>query len=125
MTYADLDQNAANYSPASEASACTVGATTSTDARSSFSNYGQVVDVFAPGSNILSTLPGGQTGSLSGTSMASPHVAGLAAYLAGLEGYPGSEALCTRIKNLATTNVITGLPSGTANRLIFNGNPQG
>lgn len=53
--------NAANFSPASAPSACTVGATDSRDARSSFSNYGSVVDIFAPGSNILSTWPGGST----------------------------------------------------------------
>jgi subtilisin family serine protease len=53
--------DAANYSPASVANACTVGATTSTDARSSFSNYGSVVDIFAPGSNILSTWIGSTT----------------------------------------------------------------
>lgn len=53
--------NAANYSPASEPTVCTVGASTSGDARSSFSNYGSVVDIFAPGSSITSTLPGGRT----------------------------------------------------------------
>lgn len=53
--------DAANYSPASTAEACTVGATDSSDRRSSFSNYGSVVDVFAPGSAILSTWPGGGT----------------------------------------------------------------
>jgi len=53
--------NAANYSPASEPTVCTVGATTSSDARSSFSNYGSLVDIFAPGSNILSTWIGGTT----------------------------------------------------------------
>jgi subtilisin family serine protease len=57
--------NAANYSPASAPSACTVGATTSADARSSFSNYGALVDIFAPGSNVLSTWPGGSTVSIS------------------------------------------------------------
>jgi len=117
--------NAANYSPASAPSACTVGATTSADARSSFSNYGALVDIFAPGSNVLSTWPGGSTNSISGTSMASPHIAGLAAYLAALEGYPGPVALCNRIRALATPNVISGIPSGTANLLAFNGNPSG
>lgn len=53
--------NAYNYSPASEPSVCTVGATTSSDARASYSNYGNLVDIFAPGSNILSTWIGGST----------------------------------------------------------------
>lgn len=57
--------------------------------------------------------------------MASPHIAGLAAYLAGLEGNPGPQALCDRIIALSTKNVITGLPSGTSNRVAFNGNPSG
>jgi subtilisin family serine protease len=51
--------NAGNYSPASATSACTVGASDESDGRSYFSNYGSVVDIFAPGSNIRSTLPGG------------------------------------------------------------------
>lgn len=119
------NQNAANVSPASEPTVCTVGATTSADAKASFSNYGALVDIFAPGQGILSTWIGSSTNSISGTSMASPHIAGLAAYLAGLEGYPGAQAACNRIIALATTGVITGLPSGTPNRLAFNGNPSG
>ena len=57
--------NAANYSPASEPSVCTVGATTSSDVRSSFSNYGSVVDIFAPGTSILSTWIGGTSATVS------------------------------------------------------------
>jgi hypothetical protein len=53
--------NAANYSPASEPSACTVGATDSTDARASYSNYGALVDIFAPGTSITSTWIGSST----------------------------------------------------------------
>ncbi|KAF2840346.1 secreted protein 2 [Patellaria atrata CBS 101060] len=134
--------NAANYSPASEPSACTVGATDINDRIASFSNYGAVVDIFAPGVNIISTWPTSSTVSphisslnisllilrkktISGTSMASPHIAGLAAYLLRLEGPRTPAALCARIVQLATKNVITGLPSGTVNALAFNGNPSG
>ncbi|KAF2020972.1 subtilisin-like serine protease-like protein PR1A [Aaosphaeria arxii CBS 175.79] len=112
--------NAANYSPASEASACTVGATDSNDAKASFSNYGDIVDVFAPGVQVLSTWNDGKTNSISGTSMATPHVVGLAAYLLAFEGI-STDALCARIVELAHQGVITGLPSGTKNLLAFNG----
>lgn len=67
----------------------------------------------------------------SGTSMASPHVAGLAAYLAALEGNPGPIPLCSRIAELSTKDVVTNLPEEsipallTPNRLAFNGNPSG
>ncbi|MBE3042903.1 S8 family serine peptidase [Candidatus Bathyarchaeota archaeon] len=57
--------NAANYSPASEPSVCTVGSTASGDSRSTFSNYGALVDVFAPGTNILSTWIGGTSATVS------------------------------------------------------------
>lgn len=57
--------DAQNFSPASEVSVCTVGSTTSTDARSSFSNYGSIVDIFAPGTNILSTWIGGPDATVS------------------------------------------------------------
>ncbi|RYO92139.1 hypothetical protein DL762_001797 [Monosporascus cannonballus] len=115
--------NAGNYSPASAASACTVGSTTSGNARSSFSNYGSVVDIFAPGSAVLSTWIGSSsaTNTISGTSMASPHIAGLGAYLLTLEGSRSPAALCSRIQSLATSGVLRGIPSGTVNLLAYNG----
>ncbi|KAG8410344.1 hypothetical protein J3459_017154 [Metarhizium acridum] len=117
--------DASNTSPASEPSVCTVGATDSLDKISSFSNYGAPLDILAPGSDILSTWPGGGTNSISGTSMATPHVVGLAAYLASLEGFPGAQALCERIRSLATPGTISNVPPGTVNLLAFNGNPSG
>lgn len=118
--------NAANYSPASEPSACTVGATTSGFARSSFSNYGSVVDIFAPGTSILSTWIGSTTATntISGTSMASPHIAGLGAYLLALFGKKTPAELCSYIQTLSTKNTLTGIPSGTVNYFAFNNNPS-
>ncbi|KAK3326693.1 peptidase S8/S53 domain-containing protein [Apodospora peruviana] len=121
--------NAANYSPASEAQACTVGATTSTDAKASYSNYGPIVDIWAPGSSILSSWIGSTTATntISGTSMATPHITGLGAYLLTLFGKKTPAALCTYIQTLSTKNVITGLPTSVSNNnyLAFNGNPSG
>ncbi|KAI1103888.1 subtilisin-like protein [Jackrogersella minutella] len=119
------NQNAANSSPASEPSVCTVGATTSTDARASYSNYGSVVDIFAPGTNILSAWKGGSTNTISGTSMATPHIAGLGAYLLALEGKKTPQELCSFIASTANSGVLTSIPSGTVNKLAFNGNPSG
>jgi len=73
--------NAANYCPAHIEAAITVAAFDSSDKPASFSNYEAAVDVAAPGVNIVSTIPGGGTASKSGTSMASPHVAGAVALL--------------------------------------------
>lgn len=112
--------NAANYSPASEPTACTVGATDSSDAKASFSNYGALVDVFAPGVSILSTWNDGKTNTISGTSMATPHIVGLAAYLLAYDGL-GTSGLCDRIVQLSLKGKITGLPSSTANQLAWNG----
>jgi subtilisin family serine protease len=61
---------------------------------------------------------------MSGTSMASPHVAGIGAYLLAYEGKKTPAALSTRIQALAIKNKVTGLPSGTMNYLAFNGNPS-
>ena len=107
-------------SPASEPSVCTVAATQPDDRRASFSNWGSAVDVFAPGVNITSTWINTSTRMISGTSMASPHVAGLGAYLLGLEGPRDPLALCARIQKLATPGVV-GFALSKNNLLAFNG----
>ncbi len=113
--------NACNYSPSRVASAITVGSTTSTDARSSFSNYGSCVDIFAPGSSITSawSTSNTATNTISGTSMASPHVAGAAALY--LQANPGASNATVRnaLVNNSTTNVITNAGSGSPNRLLY------
>lgn len=88
MLVGNDNREACNYSPAGSSESVTVGASTLGDERAYFSNYGTCVDVFAPGMNILSTFKGGKNAiaTMSGTSMASPHVAGLLAYL--LSIYP-------------------------------------
>ena len=90
----------------------------------SFSNYGPVLDIFGPCVNILSAWIGSTTATntISGTSMASPHIAGLGAYLIGLEGTRTPAALCSRIGTLSTKNVITRIGSGSPNYLAYNGN---
>jgi serine protease len=112
--------NACNYSPARASSAITVGSTTSSDARSSFSNYGSCVDIFAPGSSITSAWSTGDTAtnSISGTSMASPHVTGVAAlYLANNPTATPSQ-VTTAILNNASTNKVSD-PVGSPNRLLY------
>lgn len=116
-------QNAANVSPASAANAVTVGATTSSDAFASYSNYGSVVDILAPGSSITSAWIGSTSAvqTISGTSMATPHVTGLVLYLKGLGGLTTPAATISRLKSLATTGLISGVPSGTSNSFVYNG----
>ncbi|KAF8470862.1 peptidase S8/S53 domain-containing protein [Kalaharituber pfeilii] len=118
-------RNAAYYSPASEPSAITVGATQRGDIRASYSNYGNVVDVFAPGSQIVSTWKGSNfaTHTLSGTSMASPHVAGLAAYLISVEGLSGAQQVTSRIKQLAQHGFVKNPGFGSPNSFAWNGAP--
>lgn len=114
------NQNACNVSPARAPSAITVAATTSSDARASFSNYGSCVDIFAPGQSITSDWIGSTsaTNTISGTSMASPHVAGVAAQY--LQRNPGSSpsTVTNAILGNSTANVVSGV-NGSPNRLLF------
>lgn len=117
------NQNACNVSPASAASAITVGATTRTDARASYSNYGSCLDLFAPGSDITSTWIGSSTATntISGTSMASPHVAGaVALILAGNTGASNATVTSTLLGN-TTANKVSGANTGSPNKLLFTG----
>ncbi|KAL8936233.1 MAG: hypothetical protein Q9211_004279 [Gyalolechia sp. 1 TL-2023] len=121
-----------NYSPAAAEKAVTVGASTLADERAFFSNFGKCNDIFAPGLNILSTWIGSETATntISGTSMASPHIAGLLAYLLSLQ--PAEESayavptitpakLKASLLAIATKGELEGVPSDTANLLAWNG----
>lgn len=113
--------DACGSSPARAANAITVGSTTSSDSRSSFSNFGTCLDLFAPGSGILSAYYTSDTATatLSGTSMASPHVAGVAALYKQANPSASSSTVRNAIVNNATTNVISGAGSGSPNRLLY------
>lgn len=108
-------------SPARAPNAITVGATTNTDARSYFSNYGTCLDIFAPGSNITSawyTSPTA-TNTISGTSMASPHVAGVAALTLAANPTATPAAVTTTILNNATQGVVTNPGTGSPNKFLY------
>ncbi|MEO5817612.1 MAG: S8 family peptidase [Gemmatimonadaceae bacterium] len=111
--------NACNSSPSSAANVTSVAASTSTDAKASYSNYGSCVHLYAPGSSITSTWLSGGTNTISGTSMASPHVAGVAALYKATFGDASYSTIRTWLTTNATSGVITGNPSGTPNRLLY------
>ncbi|MHA2799850.1 S8 family peptidase [Vibrio harveyi] len=107
-----------NYSPARVSSGVTVGSTTSSDARSSFSNWGSCVDVFAPGSQIKSAWYDGGYKTISGTSMATPHVAGVAAlYLQENSALSPSQVEALIVER-ATSGKVTDT-RGSVNKLLY------
>ncbi|SMC89654.1 S8 family peptidase [Kibdelosporangium aridum] len=113
--------NACTFSPARVTEAITVNASTNTDARASFSNFGNCTDIFAPGQSIVSAWATSNTATnnISGTSMAAPHVAGVAAlYLSANTGATPAAVQSALIQR-STTNVITSPGSGSPNRLVF------
>jgi subtilisin family serine protease len=123
--YAGTPQNACFQSPAGAPSVMTVGATTSSDYESSFSNYGRCVDILAPGSSITSLGIGSYTatGVRSGTSMATPHVAGVAAQYLSTVPTATPYEVTTTLNSHATLDRIrlhsASLNGGTPNRLLF------
>ncbi|KAF4626830.1 hypothetical protein G7Y89_g11324 [Cudoniella acicularis] len=121
-----------NYSPAAAENAVTVGASAIDDSRAYFSNYGTCNDIFAPGLNILSTWIGTKyaVNTISGTSMASPHIAGLLAYYLSLQpssdsAYAVAEITPKKLKEsliaIATEGALSDVPSNTKNLLAWNG----
>jgi subtilisin family serine protease len=116
-------QDACTTSPARTAEAITVSATNSSDAKASWANYGTCVDIFAPGVGITSAgiSSDTSTASMSGTSMAAPHVAGAAALY--LQGAPSSTPaqVASALTSNATPNKVTNPGSGSPNKLLYTG----
>jgi len=113
--------NACNYSPARATNAITVGSTTSTDTRSSFSNFGSCLDLFAPGTSITSAWHTSNTAitTISGTSMAAPHVAGVAALYMAANPSSSPAQVDNALKSTATANVVGSAGTGSPNRLLY------
>ncbi|GAB3447739.1 S8 family peptidase [Actinophytocola sediminis] len=115
--------NASSTSPARVQEALTVGATTSTDARASYSNYGSVLDLFAPGSNITSAWNSSNTATYTGngTSFAAPHVAGAAALYLSANTSASPAQVEQTLESRATSGVVGSPGSGSPNRLLYTG----
>lgn len=115
--------NAGSTSPARVQEAITVGATDRTDTRASYSNYGAVVDLFAPGSGITSAWNSSDTATLTGdgTSFASPHVAGAAALYLSTNTAATPAQVAQALTTKATTGVVKNPGSGSPNRLLYTG----
>ncbi|MFF0549865.1 S8 family serine peptidase [Streptomyces sp. NPDC004311] len=112
--------NASTKSPARVAEGITVGATTNTDAKASYSNYGTVLDIFAPGSSITSAWATGDTATntISGTSMATPHVVGAAALYLSQNTSSTPAQVRDALVAAATPNVVTSPGTGSPNLLL-------
>ena len=113
--------DAANTSPAKVQAAITVGATTNTDARASYSNFGSALDIFAPGSSIISAgiKSDSSIATMSGTSMAAPHVAGAAAIYLSQHRSSTPLQVRTALVNVATAGVVATPGTGSPNLLLY------
>jgi len=120
------NSDSCNFSPAFAADAITVGATTSSNSRASYSNYGKCNDIMAPGSAITSASSSSDTGSrsLSGTSMACPHVSGAAAILLEQKPSLGRAGVMASLEANALTGNIRGLKNGDPDLFLWLGAPQ-
>lgn len=116
----------ANFtSPASAANAITIGAIAANLTRPTWSDYGDTIDIFAAGVDVLSTWIGSNTATntLSGTSMSAPHISGLVLYLKSImSGLDSPDAVSKKIKDLATKDLVSNSGSGSPNVIGYNGN---
>jgi serine protease len=114
--------NACNFSPASATGAYTVNAMQQGDSRSSFSNFGTCTDIFAPGTGVQAAWSSSDTATntISGTSMASPHVAGVAALLVADSSSLNVQQVKDLMSSLATQNAISNAGTGSPNLLAYN-----
>ncbi|HVF41274.1 MAG TPA: S8 family serine peptidase [Gemmatimonadaceae bacterium] len=112
--------DACNYSPASAPNALTVGSSTNLDLQSSFSNFGTCLDLYAPGTSIYSAVntDNSSYATASGTSMASPHVAGAAALFLQANPSASPAAVAQAVLSSSTADILQGLGAGSANRLL-------
>src|SRR5205809_7886585 len=115
--------DACNTSPASARDALTVGATDINDEMAAVSSFGPCVDIFAPGVNTTSDWNTGDqsTNSISGTSMATPHVAGAAALYLETNASATPAQVAAALVGNATAGRINGIPAGTVNLLLYTG----
>lgn len=127
VTYAiaagNSNRDACQFSPARVSSAITVGATTSSDTRASYSNYGSCLDLFAPGSSITSAwnTSNSATNTISGTSMATPHVAGVSALYLQLNPSASPATVRNALVGNATSGVVGSPGRRSPNLLLFSG----
>ncbi|KAF9342416.1 hypothetical protein BGX26_007561, partial [Mortierella sp. AD094] len=115
--------DACTGSPSGAANTLTVAASDKTDRVASFTSYGTCVEIFGPGVDITSAWIGSSTATntISGTSMATPHVVGVAALYLSFNSLPTAQSVFDKLTSTATTGKITGNLKGSPNRLVFNG----
>ncbi|MFD4869730.1 S8 family peptidase [Streptomyces sp. NPDC058412] len=113
------NRDARLVSPASTRKAVTVGATNRDDQETDFSNWGELLDLYAPGQDIISARRTGGSVSMSGTSMAAPHVTGVAALYKAAHPNARPAEVANFLKNEATEDVVQNLSDNSPDKLLF------